>query len=173
MKIAIHHQKDSFSERWIAYCKKNNISYKIVNAYENDIIDQIADCDAFLWNHHHGKYSDLLFAKQLIYALQLSGKNVFPDFQTTWHFDDKIGQKYFLEAIGAPIVPSYVFYSELEALEWVQSAVFPKVYKLKGGAGSQNVKLINNRKEGIKLTKKAFKSSFDRVHRFRDRKSVV
>lgn len=37
MKIAIHHRPDSFSERWIEYCKKENIDYKIVNAYDNDI----------------------------------------------------------------------------------------------------------------------------------------
>ena len=26
--IAIHHQKGSFSERWIEFCKKKNLKYK-------------------------------------------------------------------------------------------------------------------------------------------------
>lgn len=46
MKIAIHHSKGSFSERWITYCQKKGIDYKIVNCYESDIINQLKDCDA-------------------------------------------------------------------------------------------------------------------------------
>ncbi len=56
-----------------------------------------------MWHFHQGSPRDILFAKQLIFALQTSGKRVFPDFNTVWHFDDKVGQKYLLEAIEAPI----------------------------------------------------------------------
>ena len=38
MKIAIHHRQGSFSDRWIEYCETNNIEYKIVNAFDNNII---------------------------------------------------------------------------------------------------------------------------------------
>ena len=49
MKIAIH-KSGGFSERWINYCQKNNIDYKIVNAYDSDIIKQMADCDDITMN---------------------------------------------------------------------------------------------------------------------------
>ena len=39
MKIAIHNSKGSFSDRWIDYCQKNNIPFKIVNAYDSDIFE--------------------------------------------------------------------------------------------------------------------------------------
>ena len=35
MKIAIHNRPGSFSDRWIEYCNKNHIDYKVVNAYDN------------------------------------------------------------------------------------------------------------------------------------------
>ena len=38
MKIAIHHRPGSFSDRWIEYCEKEGIEYKIVNCYDNDIV---------------------------------------------------------------------------------------------------------------------------------------
>lgn len=66
MKIAIHHTPGSFSDRWISYCKENDIPYKLVNAYDSDIIKQVEDCDAFMWHHHHANYKDALFAKQLL-----------------------------------------------------------------------------------------------------------
>ncbi len=159
MKIAIHKSR-GFSERWIDYCEKNHINYKIVNAYDTDIIEQLADCDAFMWHHYHADFRDVLFAKQLLFSLQQAGKWVFPDFNTGWHFDDKVGQKYLLEAIGAPLVPSYVFYTKKEALDWIEKTDFPKVFKLRGGAGAANVKLAHTKKEAKRLIKKAFGKGF-------------
>lgn len=172
MKIAIHDRPGSFSDRWIEYCKNNNISYKVVNAYDNDIIKQVEDCDAFMWHHHHANYRDALFAKQLLYSLQMAGKKVFPDFNTCWYFDDKVGEKYMLEAIGAPLVPSYVFYSKKDALKWVEETTFPKVFKLRGGAGASNVKLVRSKSEAKSLINKAFGrgfSQFNRLGHLKDR----
>jgi len=166
MKIAIHHRPGSFSDRWIEYCKNNNIPFKIVNAYDNNIIEQIKDCDALMWHHSNYDYRDALFAKQLLFSLQQSGKKVFPDFCTNWHFDDKVGQKYLLESIDAPLVPSYVFYSKKEALEWINKTNFPKVFKLRGGSGSSNVKLVNDKKHARKLVNKAFGNGFSQFDRF-------
>lgn len=160
MKIAIHHRQGSFSDRWIDYCKEKGIDYKIVNAYDTDIVNQVKDCNAFMWHHHHANSKDVLFAKQLIYSLETAGLKCFPDYKTTWHFDDKVGQKYLLEAIDAPLVPSYVFYSKKDALDWVAQTKFPKVFKLRGGAGSKNVLLAHNKKEAKKLVKKAFGKGF-------------
>jgi glutathione synthase/RimK-type ligase-like ATP-grasp enzyme len=160
MKIGIHYHQGSFSSRWIKYCEEKGISYKIVDCYKSDIIEQLNDCEAFMWHFHHAGPKDCLFAKQLLFSVQASGKKVFPDFNTVWHFDDKLGQKFLLEIINAPLVPCYVFYSRKNALEWVQNTSFPKVFKLRGGAGSQNVRLIKDKKHAIRLIKKAFRRGF-------------
>jgi glutathione synthase/RimK-type ligase-like ATP-grasp enzyme len=165
MKIAIHHNKRGFSVRWINYCENNNIPYKIVNCYDSDIIKQLEDCDCLMWHHSHGDYRDVLFAKQLLYSLETGGKKVFPDFNTCWHFDDKVGQKYLFESINAPLVPSYVFYTKREALEWVETTTFPKVFKLRGGAGSANVKLAKTKQLSKKIVNKAFGMGFPQLDR--------
>jgi glutathione synthase/RimK-type ligase-like ATP-grasp enzyme len=167
MKIAIHHSPESYSTHWIEYCKQKGIDYKIVNAYDSNIVEQVSDCDAFMWHHHHEDPRDVLFAKQLLYSLEESGKRVFPNWDTGWHFDDKVGQKYLLEAIGAPLVPSYVFYTEKEALDWIKSATFPKVFKLRGGAGAANVKLARTAKEARTFVRKAFGKGFPQFNRAR------
>lgn len=172
MKIAIHHRQGSFSERWIEYCKKNNIEYKVVDAFDNDIIQQLKDCDIFIWHHHPGSFKDVVAAKKILFALEHADIKVFPDFKTGWHFDDKVAQKYLLEAIGAPLIPSYVFYDHKEAVNWAKLASYPKVFKLKGGAGSANVRLVKSQKEALKLIKKAFNSGFaqfDRIGHLKDR----
>ena len=160
MKIAIHHRKGSFSERWVEYCQQHGIEYKLVNVYQPDIIEQVKGCNGFMWHHHHADYKDALFAKQLIYSLETAGIRCFPNAHTTWHFDDKVGQKYLLESVGAPLVPSYVFYTKKDALEWVRHTDFPKVFKLRGGAGSYNVALVPNKKNAVRLVKTAFGKGF-------------
>jgi len=168
MKIAIHHRPHSYSEQWIDYCKRHNIQYKIVDAYANDIFERIADCDAFMWHHHLHQYKDFLFAKQLIYVIEKQlGKVTYPNFDTCWHYDDKVGQKYLLEAIGAPLIPTYIFYTRDEALEWIRHTTFPKVFKLRSGASSTNVQLVKTVKDAEKLIKRAFSGGFEKNNYFR------
>jgi len=134
----------------------------LVSAYDSDIIEQLQDCNAFMWHHSHLNYKDRLFANSLLHSLELSRKRVFPDSNTNWHFDDKIAQKYLLEAIGASFVPTYMFFSRREADTWIRHADFPKVFKLRGGAGSQNVRLVDTRREAYALSRQAFGRGFSR-----------
>jgi len=163
MKLAIHHRPGSFSDRWITYCRSNNIPYKIVNCYEFDLLDQIRDCSGLMWHWHHADYREQNFARQLIFSVEAMDIKVFPSFKTCWHFDDKVGQKYLLESINAPLVPSFVFYDSSSALRWIEYTDFPKVFKLRGGAGAQNVQLVNSKAQAQKLVKKAFASGFPLV----------
>lgn len=172
MKIAIHHNPNSFSERWIKYCEEKNIDYKIVNAFDNDIVEQLKDCDIFMWHHHHGKFEDVILAKNILFSLEHAGVKVFPDFKTGWHFDDKVAQKYLLEAINAPLVPSYVFYNKATALNWAKNTSYPKVFKLKGGAGASNVKLVKTQSQAISFINQAFGkgfAQFDRLEYLKER----
>ena len=172
MKIAIHDDPGSFSDRWIIYCKENKVDYKIVDCYATDIIEQLDNCAGLMWHWRQEDYKAVLFARQLTLSLEKKGIKVFPGVNTSWHFDDKIGQKYLLEAINAPLVNSYVFYSEKDAMAWVHKTTFPKVFKLRGGAGSINVSLVKTREKAEKLVKRSFKrgfSSTNSVSRFKDR----
>jgi glutathione synthase/RimK-type ligase-like ATP-grasp enzyme len=95
-----------------------------------------------------------------MYSVAESGKKIFPDYKTMWHFDDKVGQKYLLEAINAPIVPSYVFYTKKEAIEWINNTSFPKVFKLRSGSSSENVRLVRSKEEAFSLVSQAFGKGF-------------
>lgn len=164
--IAIHYQAGHFCERWVAYCESNQIPYKIVDVYSNDIIEQLRNCEVFMWHFDHMSHSDSLFAKQLIQALDRIPIKVFPDVNTSWHFDDKIGQKYLLESIDAPFVKTYIFYNQELAKLWAKETEYPKVFKLRGGAGSLNVKLVRNKNQALFLIRKAFNSGFSQFSPF-------
>jgi glutathione synthase/RimK-type ligase-like ATP-grasp enzyme len=163
--IAIHKSSSGFSGSWIKYCAENSILYKEVNCYDTDIVKHLKGCKALLWHHHHSLTKDAIFAKQLLFAIEQAGIKVFPNFNTGWHFDDKLGQKYLLEAIEAPIAPTYVFYNKMDAINWAYETTFPKVFKLRCGAGSLNVKKVRDKASAINLINKAFSRGFERYNR--------
>lgn len=164
MRLGIHHKAGSFSDRWISYCDEKGIPWKMVDCYDNSILEQLADCNALMWHINQNNPKELLFAKQLIYSLGFYGKKVFPDFNTVWHFDDKVGQKYLLEAIKAPIPDTEVFYDKFQATTWAKSTKYPIVFKLRSGAGSQNVRLVNNFREARRIIRRAFSRGFNNYY---------
>ncbi len=159
-KIAIHHRPGSFSDRWIEYCEEHCLNYSLLNCYDSDILEHLKPFDALLWHWNHLHVSAKFFALSLIMSFENSGKTVFPDSSTCWHYDDKIAQKYLLESVGAPLIPCHVFYNREKALEWVERAEFPKVFKLRAGAGSSNVQLVSSRAEARDICRKAFGGGF-------------
>jgi len=66
--------------------------------------------------------------------------------------------------------PSYAFYNKEDALQWVKETEFPKVFKLRGGAGSFNVKLVRTRKAARKLIRRAFGQGFALSDKYSDLK---
>ncbi len=158
--IAIHHTKGSFSDKWLEYCEINNIKYKIVDCYSTNIMQELKECSTLMWNWNHNDYRAQLFARQFLLSVEKMGLKVFPNTHTCWHFDDKLSQKYLFEAINAPLIKSYAFYDLGTALAWINEASFPKVFKLRGGAGASNVSLLNTKQEAIKQAKRAFTKGF-------------
>ncbi len=165
-QVIIHHREGSFSDRWIAYCDLQGIPYKVVNCLDSDIMKQLSSSDALLWHWDHGDPREQLVARYVIMAAEAMGVKVFPNTSTCWHFDDKIAQKYLLEAIGAPLVPTYIFYDLKEVLNWIDRTSFPKVFKLRKGAGSSNVRLVSSATEARSLAERAFSSGFSPVSHY-------
>jgi glutathione synthase/RimK-type ligase-like ATP-grasp enzyme len=109
------------------------------------------------------KLQDATTPTSVLSAAEAMGLHVYPNNASCWHFDDKVAQKYLLEAVGAPLVPSYVFYDKASALEWIGGATFPKVFKLRRGAQGRNVRLARSAAEARNLVQTAFGKGFKPV----------
>lgn len=163
MNIAIHKNDKIFkhsglwTDEWIEYCKSNGLSFEVVDCYENGIIERLKKFDILLW--HFGNYvlQDMLFSRSILISAQNCGIKVFPDFNTSWHFDDKIAETYLLMSASAPIPETWMFYLKEDCNTWIENeAAFPLIAKLRCGSGSNNVKLLKNKGEAGKYAKKIF-----------------
>lgn len=168
MRIAIHRNEKMFKHfniwvsECISYLDEHNIDYDIVNCYDPNIINILKDYDVLLWNIQNYVKADLMEARSIIYSAQKLGLKVFPDFNTSWHFDDKIAEMYLFEAVDAPIPKSWTFYFEDECINWLRNeAKYPIVAKLRCGSGANNVKLIKTEKEAVKYARTMFSKGID------------
>jgi glutathione synthase/RimK-type ligase-like ATP-grasp enzyme len=99
------------------------------------------------------------------------GVRTFPNSASFVHFDDKVHQYFLLKAGGYPVVPSQISFSLADAFNQYKNCILPKVFKLKGGAGSQNVVLIRSKLHLYYLIIKSFSighSQFNSFRYFRD-----
>ena len=158
--IGIHDSPGSFSDRWFEWCLQNGVPFKRLDCLSSDILQQCAELEAVLWHWTFVSLPETLVARQILTALEQSGLVVFPTAATCWHYDDKVGQKYLLESIGAPLIPTWVFTSQDKAAEWIANTSFPKVFKLRCGASSENVRLVQSREEATAICQYAFRNGF-------------
>jgi len=168
MKVAIHQNKKKFDHStswsyvWINYCKENNIPYEIVDCYHTNIINQLKDFDCLLWHFSNYSYSDMLFARSILYSAKQMGLKIFPDYNDAWHFDDKVAEMYALQAINAPIPKSFVFYDLLSFDNWLKTKpILPIVGKLRTGSGSHNVKLLKTEYQLRQYAKRMLSKGYD------------
>lgn len=152
------HGEVGFALRWREYAVDCGHKVRDVNGYDTGVLARLKGCDAFLWQVSHDQTNDLEHARKILLAAEMHGIRVFPSHATCWHFDDKIAQKYLLEAICAPLAPTWVFYSREDALEFLDGMRFPLVFKLRRGAGSNNVRMVHDRSEGRALVRRMFGS---------------
>jgi glutathione synthase/RimK-type ligase-like ATP-grasp enzyme len=156
--LAIHDRDDSFAARWYEYCESNEVPYVKLNMYNADFIFKLRQSQAkgFLFQLPLYDLKTQLFAANIARAVELMGIKVFPCDTSYWHFDDKVAQKYLFESLDIPMCPTWVFYEKEAALKWVASASYPKIFKLRRGAGSYNVQMVKSEAHAKSLVKKMF-----------------
>lgn len=167
--IAIHDNKVGFTPRWIEYCIQNSIPFIKVNCYDSGIVEKLKDCSALMWHWNYEIYKDSLFAQQLLVSLSKLNIKVIPEFWTTFLFDDKLGQKYLFEILDIPTPKTFMFYEKDTALRWIKNVNYPIIFKLRTGAGSQNVKLIQSEYSAKRVIKKMFSKGY----KFKNKKEIL
>ncbi|MAN58584.1 MAG: hypothetical protein CMC08_01960 [Flavobacteriaceae bacterium] len=146
---------------WVEYCKRHSLVYQIVDPTDLNIIQKAKTFDVCLWHFSGYNYTEMQLAPSILHSLEHIGKLVFPNFNDSWHFDDKIAQMYLLQNIDAPIPQSYVFYSNSNIQDFVRgNPEFPLIAKLKNGSGSHNVKMIQSSKQLFDYSKTMFSKGF-------------
>lgn len=147
----VHHngEHQSFSKRWTELARRHDIEVVPVDVFSPDIISRIAACDAFMWRCDPSAHPRL-YAKRLLYAIEAGmDMPVFPSLKSSWHFEDKVGQYYFLAAAGILTPATHILWTRQQAEQFCRTATYPFVLKLAIGYQSTNVRLMRNSKDAL------------------------
>jgi len=161
MKVGIYREHlgglhKGYLERYEKILKHNNIDCIWLDASHIDFWKNVARLDLFIYHWEHYDAPRQLANTLLPVIEQEMGIKCFPNQATCWHFDDKIKQYYLLRHHNFPMVESFIFWEKSVAMHWLETATFPQVFKLKGGAGSSNVILVKDADHARKLINKMF-----------------
>ena len=151
----------SYVQRFEHILEHNTIRHIRLECDDPDFWSRVKDLDLFIfwWRHDNG---DWRLASTLIPILEGQLKlKCLPNMKTCWAYDDKIRQYYLLRRLGFPMVDSWIFWDKDKALDWLASAPLPLVFKLSGGAGSENVTLVKDRARAGQLIKRMFGSGIE------------
>ena len=155
MKVGIYNQHSGLPLRYLQRYEQilsfNGIECIWLDASMQNFWEKVSGLDLFIyqWGHYDGP-------RQIAKAVIPIAENIlnipcFPNWKTSWHYDDKIKQYYLLKRHGFPFIDCFVFWEKDEAFKWLETAQMPVVFKLKGGAGSSNVVLVKNKSNAKRL----------------------
>src|SRR5690606_28136142 len=68
----------------------------------------------------------------------------------------KIKHFLLLEQLGYEVAKSWVFWNKAKALDWIEKAEFPLVFKLRRGAASSGVSLIKTKQQAKEIIERMF-----------------
>lgn len=160
MKVGIHCDRykeiSAFIKKYETILQYNNIETQFLHIDDPGFFEKVKELDAFIYRWFHYDYDRQLAPSILPLIREYLKIPCFPDFFTDWHFDDKIRQYYLMKLYGFPMTESWIFWNKEDALDWIKKASFPVIFKLKGGAGSQNVILIKNQRTARLMVNKMF-----------------
>lgn len=155
MKVGIHLEKNpknnSHALKCIEYLNRKGIEIKKLDLLAPDALNQVKDCNGIVWRWEHNP-DHKQSAQKILFAIEhCLGIPTFPNTPTSWHYDEKIYQYYVLKSFEAPVPETWLFWRYEEALEWLEKASFPTIFKLSCGAGSSNVLKIESKSDAKKI----------------------
>lgn len=162
MLVGIYQTRDS-NGKYLAVntayekiCAQNGIPSVPLEVSQPDFWEKVRDLDLFIFRWRQCDSHRQLAHDILPVVEDRLGVPCFPDLNTCWHYDDKVKQYLLIKSLGFPMVTSHIFWEKPAARGWVEEADFPVVFKLRSGAGSENVILVKDRLQARKLVNRMF-----------------
>jgi len=148
---------------YVAACRDLGVSYKVVDISGPDWLEEVeqSGCDAFLARPSGmaSIWKQMYDERLRVIALDL-GKTVFPSYDSLWFYESKRRMHYWLKAHGVPHPKTWIFYDLKQALDFVEGAVLPIVYKSDFGSGASGVRIFRDRTALRRHVKQCFKKGY-------------
>ena len=146
----------SYFLRYKRFLDYNNIPFKIINLRKSDWLDQCKDIDILVASYA-SEPSRLNELQAKIGILeQYHGIMCYPSAKDLWSYEDKTRNYYLVNEYGLKHARTFISHDHEEALDFVRTAEYPLISKIKTGSGSRGVELVKNKERAEKIVNQNF-----------------
>lgn len=151
-----------FEKRYVhfeAACLELGVPYVDVDIVSNSWIKNVKEskCDGFLvWPSSFNSASKQMFDERLRIIAQDMGKIIFPSYNSLWIYESKRKMNDWLVLNGIPHPKTAIFFNKNDAMQFIETAVFPLVFKTDLGAVASGVEIVKNKKSAFRLINLCF-----------------
>jgi hypothetical protein len=148
-----------FHRYWMAACIDMNVSYRVVDISTSDWVDRVVSsgCSAVgCWPMYSTPVMKDMIDERLLLMEEILGFKVYPSPQEFWSLDNKRRVRDWLTANEYPLVPTWCFFKEEEALDFAASTTYPVVFKTTRGSVSQGVRICRTRHDAERIVRQCF-----------------
>lgn len=158
MKIGIITTPRKKRPKLIKALEEERVDYVFINMLKNDWLSYFqGQFDGYIiYPPAYTEEWKNTFFKRLFYVSHLIHNKVTPNLKSISMYESKIAMHDFYKVHNIPHVNSKTFYNIQDAYEYAHGCKLPVVLKEDSGSGAKGVRIINDRKELIKLVRKSF-----------------
>lgn len=140
-------------------CNHLGVDYQVIDFLSPDWIKLIneSECDGFLCHPPDNiQEQKSIYDERLYFLNKIMGKPVYPSYESLYVYENKRNMAYWLETNGFPYPETWIFSRKKDAIEFLNNAEYPLVFKTNIGAGSSGVDIVNSRSKALRLTHRIF-----------------
>lgn len=159
MKLGILSNFTGSKEYYIEACKELRVNYEVIDIRSSDWLEniKISNCDGYLVRPMCLKQSWKDMCDEKLYFInKILKKPIYPSFDACYIYEDKKKMAYWLKAHNIPHAPTHVLYDKTEAINFLEKAKYPLVFKPNIGSAAIGIKMIDKKQEALKLVDKIF-----------------
>ena len=135
-------------EQYVDACKELGIEYIVLDLFSDNWIDKIrkSNVDGILVNvmgalqEHKSMFNERLYIinKEL-------GIPIYPSLKELFLYEDKRMYEYWLTVNRFPHPKTHIFYQKKKAIQFLNDAKYPLVFKNNGGASASGVQIVKSK----------------------------
>jgi hypothetical protein len=146
----------SYYLRYKRFLDYNNIPFRVVDLTKSDWLDQCKDID-ILVTSYASEPSRLNELQAKISILEMyHGVMCYPSARDLWSYEDKTRVYLLVKEFGMNHARTFISHNKEESLEFIESASYPLVSKIKTGSCSRGVELVRTKGQANKIVRQNF-----------------
>ena len=160
VRTALVKDSDSYPyyTKFERFLTNNNISYEYLDIHASSWMQDAKKFDLLIWRPMSTPW-ELEEAREKIYVLEKRlNKPVYPSYDEIVFYENKVLQYYVLRDMDFPVIETFISTDYDEAMDWIQTAEYPLVSKIKTGSASMGVSLLNNKRMAKNYIERIFRS---------------